>query len=216
MSIHHEAQLECNSEGSPAPLIFWTKEGSFDLMFPSSSHESYHVNSDASLVITDLKIEDQGYYYCTAVSIIGSAFGHSVLTVTSMETASPPIINFGPFDQFLREDSVAILPCEVSATTPAQIKWLFNGQPLSLNEHRFIVLNSGTLQIDGKLDQKNVHVNIKRQKSIIDHAKFEIEHSCATPILSPCYLIYFIFFEIMSERKPLNLLLYWSLLNIKR
>lgn len=152
VAIDFDANFECHSEGSPKPLIFWTKEGSFELMFPDSNHGKYVVNSDASLTIFDVKQEDQGYYYCTALSIIGSSFGHSLLTVTVMKMLSPPIINFGPYDQFLKEESIAILPCEVSSTTPAQIKWLFNDQPLSLNEHRFIVLDSGTLQIDGKIE----------------------------------------------------------------
>jgi hypothetical protein len=71
------------------------------------------------------------------------------LTVSAVADVPPPIIKLGPVNQTLPQDTVAMLPCEALGSPQPVIKWLVNNKPIPLQEPRFVVLDSGTLQIDG-------------------------------------------------------------------
>ena len=45
------AKFECVADGNPPPSIFWTKEGSQDLMFQGTTHGQMHVTEDGTLTI---------------------------------------------------------------------------------------------------------------------------------------------------------------------
>ncbi|RWS13374.1 roundabout 1-like protein, partial [Dinothrombium tinctorium] len=147
--INSEARIDCVATGKPSPSVFWSKEGNKMLMFPGKSYDRFSVTEEGALVINGVQKEEQGYYFCSAVSVIGSVIGKAYLTVIGMPSPPPPIIRLGPFDQTLSEDSVVIMPCDVSPMTPAIVKWFLNEKPISSQEPHFVVLDSGSLQIDG-------------------------------------------------------------------
>ena len=83
-----------------------------------------------------------------------------ILLVNSAFEGSPPIIRFGPANQTLPTETIALLFCEVLQPVDAELSgpaapkvkvgWLKNGQPIVGTDRRFIQLDSGTLQINSK------------------------------------------------------------------
>lgn len=75
---------------------------------------------------------------------------------------SPPIIRYGPANQTLPTDTIALLFCEVqqpgnadaempgSGAQKVRVSWLKNGKPIVGTDRRFIQLESGTLQINSE------------------------------------------------------------------
>ena len=63
----------------------------------------------------------------------------------------PPIIHQGPQNQTLPVNSVAMLHCTCDGNPAPAIRWLRNGRNISPNDARMTVLDSGMLQISGKL-----------------------------------------------------------------
>lgn len=144
------ASFECVATGNPPPSVFWTKEGSQQLMFPGNKYGHLHVTPEGTLRIQGVQKEDTGFYVCSALSVAGSTIVKAFLEVTSLDDLPPPIIQIGPANQTLPLKSVAMLPCQASGTPSPRIKWYKNGSPLVSQSPRITVLDTGTLQIDGK------------------------------------------------------------------
>ena len=75
------------------------------------------------------------------------------IKVSSPFDGPPPIIRFGPTNQTLPTETMALLPCEIqpslagqSSSQPIRIEWLKNRKPIDLNDPR-LKLTAGTLQI---------------------------------------------------------------------
>ena len=45
------AKFECVANGNPPPSVFWTKEGSQELMFAGTTHGQMFVSTDGPLAI---------------------------------------------------------------------------------------------------------------------------------------------------------------------
>lgn len=151
--------------GNPQPNLFWSKEGNQALLFPGNSNGRFTVTTNGHLAITDLQIEDTGFYVCSAVSVVGSAMAKAHIKVTSAFEGPPPIIRFGPANQTLPTETIALLFCEAlqptnldetnllngQAVSKIKVNWLKNGKAIT-GDRRFIQLDSGTLQINSKLN----------------------------------------------------------------
>ncbi|CAL1265716.1 unnamed protein product [Larinioides sclopetarius] len=142
------AKMECSATGNPPPSIFWTKEGNQVLMFPERSYGKFSVSRDGTLTISGVSKEDEGYYICSILSGIGSSMAKAYLEVTAIGDLPAPIIKLGPANQTLPLNTVAMLPCEATGDPPPSIRWFVNSVPLQTRNPRFVVLDSGTLQID--------------------------------------------------------------------
>lgn len=150
-NVSNSIKIDCLVSGSPRPLVFWIREGSNDLLMTNTVHQNIRIANNNSLLITKVNKQNQGIYTCAATSPSGSTMNRTFISVTAILANPPPIIRVGPVDQVVREDSGAMLPCEVASTTPSSVKWLFNANPiLDVEPFRFLLLNSGTLQIDSK------------------------------------------------------------------
>ena len=163
--------------GNPQPNLFWTKEGNQALLFPGNSNGRFTVTQSGHLTITDLQLEDTGFYICSAVSIVGSAMAKAHIKVTSAFEGAPPIIRFGTANQTLPTDTIALLFCEVLQPTnllidenlingqsalKVKVSWLKNGK-LIVGDRRFIQLDSGTLQINSKFIKYQFNLNFKNK-----------------------------------------------------
>ena len=62
----------------------------------------------------------------------------------------PPVIRFGPQNQTLPEDGVALLRCLATGSPLPAVLWFRNDRPLQMSDARFTLLDSGTLQISSK------------------------------------------------------------------
>lgn len=69
-----DVSFACSAKGTPKPSIFWTREGSQELMFPGNVYQSrYTVNEDGSLHIKETIKKDEGHYVCSAISQAGAS-----------------------------------------------------------------------------------------------------------------------------------------------
>jgi len=69
--------------------------------------------------------------------------------VPDVDARPPPIIYHGPQNQTLPVNSVAIMPCSASGEPSPLISWHRNNKPMPVRDPRFVLLDSGTLQITG-------------------------------------------------------------------
>ncbi|XP_049767979.1 protein sax-3-like [Schistocerca cancellata] len=148
VGLNGVALFECAASGSPPPSVFWTREGSQQLMFPGNAYGRLHVAADGSLRIQGVRREDSGFLVCSALSVAGSTTERAFLEVTSVADVPPPIVEMGPANQTLPLSSVAALPCQATGTPPPRVRWYKNGSPLVSQGPRINVLDNGTLHID--------------------------------------------------------------------
>lgn len=141
-------KFECSASGSPQPLYFWSKEGTQVMMFPGRSYGKYSVSAEGTLTIAEVKKDDQSYYTCSAVSLIGSTLARVYLSVVSDNEFPPPIIMIGAANQTLPTGTRAWLPCETNGFHHRSItKWYFNGSPIFNDTH--CTINDAGLVIQG-------------------------------------------------------------------
>ncbi|XP_055516799.1 roundabout homolog 3 isoform X1 [Leucoraja erinacea] len=140
----------CETKGNPPPAVFWQKEGSQILLFPSQPHPlgRFSVSSKGELTITDVQSGDSGYYMCQAISVAGSILSKALLEVEDVSSdRTPPIIRQGPGNQTLGVDSTAQLQCHVMGNPLPSVHWLKDGQRILGNDPRVSMLDNGTLQV---------------------------------------------------------------------
>uniref|UniRef100_A0A672LUL4 Roundabout homolog 2-like n=1 Tax=Sinocyclocheilus grahami TaxID=75366 RepID=A0A672LUL4_SINGR len=140
----------CGTKGNPPPAVFWQKEGSQVLLFPSqppSQSGRFSVSLSGELTITDVHSEDSGYYICQAISVAGSILTKALLEVETPSDRIPPIIRQGPANQMLVPGTTAQLQCHVMGNPLPSIQWERDGQRILGNDERISLMENGTLQI---------------------------------------------------------------------
>lgn len=80
----------CSAEGSPSPSVFWSREGSRQLMFPGSVHGGISVSADGTLSMKGVSREDSSYFVCSALSVAGSATERALLEVRARSAIPTP------------------------------------------------------------------------------------------------------------------------------
>ncbi|KAM5224790.1 roundabout homolog 3 isoform 2-T2 [Hipposideros larvatus] len=143
--------FQCETKGNPPPAIFWQKEGSQVLLFPSQSLQPtgrFLVSPKGQLNITEVQSRDAGYYVCQAVSVAGSIVAKALLEVkeASMD-GLPPIILQGPANQTLALGSSVWLPCRVTGNPQPSVQWKKDGHWLQGDDLQLNLMANGTLYI---------------------------------------------------------------------
>ncbi|XP_027437254.2 roundabout homolog 3 isoform X3 [Zalophus californianus] len=144
--------FQCETKGNPPPAIFWQKEGSQVLLFPSQPLQPkgrFSVSPRGQLNITDVQSRDAGYYVCQAVSVAGSILAKALLEVKRASSLDglPPIILQGPANQTLALGSSVWLPCRVTGNPPPSVQWKKDGQWLQGDDLQLSLMANGTLYI---------------------------------------------------------------------
>ncbi|XP_072834939.2 roundabout homolog 3 isoform X2 [Pogona vitticeps] len=143
--------FQCETKGNPPPAVFWQKEGSQILLFPSQPPQAmgrFSVSPSGEMTIMDVQTSDSGYYMCQAISVAGSILAKALLEVEDVTSDRiPPIIRRGPTNQTLAIDSTAQLQCQVTGNPLPSIQWLKDGQRIVGSDPRISLLDNGTLQI---------------------------------------------------------------------
>ncbi|XP_051793110.1 roundabout homolog 3 isoform X2 [Acanthochromis polyacanthus] len=141
----------CGTKGNPPPAVFWQKEGSQILLFPiqePSQAGRFSVSLSGELTITDVQVEDSGYYICQAISVAGSILTKALLEVESAPSDRvPPIIRQGPANHTLAPGSTAQLHCHIMGNPIPNIQWEKDGQRILGNDGRISLMANGTFQI---------------------------------------------------------------------
>uniref|UniRef100_A0A0N5BC31 Roundabout homolog 2 n=1 Tax=Strongyloides papillosus TaxID=174720 RepID=A0A0N5BC31_STREA len=153
------AYFECKTTGMPKPDIFWSKESQQDVTIfqgKTSSDGRLKVTNDGDLLITDIRLDDEGNYICAAINSAGSSKAEALLKVISKALSGnpPPLIKYGHMNQTLLVSGNALLPCQATGNSPLVINWLKDGNVIELQDtknpsydERFRQLPSGSLQI---------------------------------------------------------------------
>ncbi|XP_060035796.1 roundabout homolog 3 [Erinaceus europaeus] len=143
--------FQCETKGNPPPAVFWQKEGSQVLLFPSQSPQPpgrVSVSPGGQLRISDVQRADGGYYTCQAVSVAGSILAKARLVVKGASLEGlPPVILQGPANQSLPLGSPVWLPCRVAGQPPPTIRWKKDERWLQENDLQLQLLANGTLHI---------------------------------------------------------------------
>ena len=137
----HTVSLDCPAEGSPRPLIFWSRESSrlLDFLFNEGANEEteaagspeearWTILANGTLVIRDVRREDASALWCAAVNEAGSLMARTRLEVASISTPPPVVIEVGPANQTLPVKSPASLPCQAEGQP---VKWKKDGHLLN-------------------------------------------------------------------------------------
>ncbi|XP_064208871.1 roundabout homolog 2-like isoform X4 [Anguilla rostrata] len=147
------ATFPCETKGNPQPAVFWQREGSQDLLFPSPPQQSSSrlwVSPGGNLTVSEVQRADAGVYICQALTVAGSIQARAQLEVTDALThRPPPIIRQGPANQTAGVEGVAVLKCQASGEPPPTITWLKDGVSLLGTDPRLTLLEPGSLQIHG-------------------------------------------------------------------
>lgn len=148
ISTGSDVTFACSARGAPKPSIFWTREGSQELMFPGNTYqERYTITEEGSLHIKGIIRKDEGHYVCSAISQAGASTATVFLQVTSTEEIPPPIIELGPANQTLLLKSTATMPCRAVGTPNPKVNWHKDGALVKLGS-RITMASNGTLFIE--------------------------------------------------------------------
>ncbi|XP_043390034.1 roundabout homolog 3 isoform X7 [Chelonia mydas] len=143
--------FHCETKGNPPPAVFWQKEGSQILLFPSQPPQPmgrFSVSPSGEMTITEVQTADSGYYMCQAISVAGSILAKALLEVEDVTSDRiPPIIRRGPANQTLAVDATAQLQCHVTGNPLPSVQWLKDGEQVVGRDPRVSLLDNGTLQI---------------------------------------------------------------------
>uniref|UniRef100_A0A3Q3NR77 Roundabout, axon guidance receptor, homolog 3 (Drosophila) n=2 Tax=Labrus bergylta TaxID=56723 RepID=A0A3Q3NR77_9LABR len=141
----------CGTKGNPPPAVFWQREGSQILLFPiqePSQSGRFSVSLSGELTISDVQVEDSGYYICQAISVAGSILTKALLEVESAPSDRvPPIIRQGPANHTLAPGSTTQLHCHIMGNPIPSIQWEKDGQRILGNDGRISLMDNGTFQI---------------------------------------------------------------------
>ncbi|XP_064595276.1 roundabout homolog 1-like isoform X2 [Liolophura sinensis] len=146
--------LQCQVEGNPPPAVFWSRGTGQELMFPKQDHGRFSVGDDGTFRVENIQHEDAGEYQCQALSVAGSAVAtvkievrDSVASIPDHDPRPPPLIQYGPQNQTLPVNSLALIPCQASGDPQPIIRWYKDSRPIALTDPRITILDSGSLQI---------------------------------------------------------------------
>lgn len=155
VGLNGQVQLPCVATGNPPPSVFWSKEGVSTLMFPNTTHGRQQVTAEGTLQINDVQQEDEGFYVCSAFSVVDSSTVRIYLQVSTVDERPPPIIQIGPSNQTLPKGSVATMPCRATGNPTPRVKWFHDGYAVQTGNRHSIVQGS-SLRVDGKATARSL------------------------------------------------------------
>ncbi|XP_013859386.1 roundabout homolog 2 isoform X1 [Austrofundulus limnaeus] len=145
------ATFPCETRGKPQPTVFWQREGSKDLLFPSQPAQGDNrvsVSVNGELTISSVQRSDAGYYICQALTVAGSIMAKAQLEVAdASKDRPPPIIQRGPSNHTQAQGGMSLLQCQASGDPQPTVTWRKNGANLLEKDPRFSLLDHGSLQI---------------------------------------------------------------------
>ncbi|XP_042370765.1 hemicentin-1 [Plectropomus leopardus] len=137
--VNKTTQLECHTDGNPAPKITWFKDGQ-----PVSSEGPHRIlYNGRTLQVLTAQVSDTGRYVCVAVNVAGSAEKFFNLNVH----VPPTIIGPSPETVTVVVNNFVSLSCEATGFPPPTLSWLNDRGPIQANTNALIMPGGRTLQI---------------------------------------------------------------------
>ncbi|CAL4088974.1 unnamed protein product, partial [Meganyctiphanes norvegica] len=149
----HVASFTCRASGDPEPRIQWRKNGK--RISGSSRYLVVDMPGGSILRIEPVKFQrDEAIYECIAENSIGDIISaKSNLTVLTDDSNNQlvgfPNFRTEPKTKAVEVNSTALMVCEASGNPEPNIIWYQNQQPMDINNPRYTLLRSGSLQIAG-------------------------------------------------------------------
>ncbi|XP_061385395.1 immunoglobulin superfamily DCC subclass member 4-like [Danaus plexippus] len=179
----------CEAEGTPKPVVFWTMEGSQELVFPNSEHAT------GSLYLDRVSTQHAGRLTCVAVSAAGSTLHTATLQVlrreansfnSNSESSSPyPELNkpqnHPPMTQYelvqarryLQQDVLVLRRVEGISSTTLKIVWDVLTDYNEYLEGVKIWFNGTSLNRQQAIDVHNTQQNNNSLESFIELTKYD-------------------------------------------
>ncbi|XP_068131099.1 immunoglobulin superfamily DCC subclass member 4 isoform X2 [Hyperolius riggenbachi] len=139
------ARFICTAVGEPEPTITWLRNGQ-----QLSSNGRLRIQAKGSLVITQIDLEDAGYYQCVAENILGSACATTRLHVTVQEGLPGP-------PQDLRVLAVTSRTVTVTWDRP-QTNW---ERVIGFSLHYSKTAGSGNMEYQFAINNDTMELNVK-------------------------------------------------------
>ncbi|CAH1634825.1 unnamed protein product [Spodoptera littoralis] len=125
VKLGNEVKFSCKTEGSPPPILVWTKDTR-----PLVYSDNILLSDTNELSIKSVSAYDSGTYTCTATSTVGSTHKDFTLIVYD-----PPKVTSAPETLLeVLEGQRVELPCSAQGVPLPIVEWTQNGAPLS--DHR--------------------------------------------------------------------------------
>ncbi|XP_032234904.2 roundabout homolog 3 [Nematostella vectensis] len=115
--VGQEAIFHCIATATPSPSVSWTNPSNQ----PINRSGQFMVYGNGSLVISDVKKADAGYYTCIVSNSFGSAKAFAQLTV--LDAPAAPSFTTTPTNQTAREGSDITFYCMASGVPTPTITW---------------------------------------------------------------------------------------------
>lgn len=119
-------EIFCIFGGTPLPQTLWSKDG--NPLNPSDRITQGQYGK--SLVIKHVDFGDQGTYTCDVSNGVGEAKSYSV----DLSVLAAPYFTTEPVPSTKAEEETVTFKCEADGLPKPEIKWVYNGKPISQAE----------------------------------------------------------------------------------
>nr|XP_018897402.1 PREDICTED: Down syndrome cell adhesion molecule-like protein Dscam2 isoform X3 [Bemisia tabaci] len=134
------ALLNCQAQGVPQPSTVWkkatgSKSGEYEII---KERMFVKLLSNGSLLLQNVKEDQEGYYLCQATNGIGSPLGK----VVHLKVNSPPYFTESSQHKTVKKTDNALLECKVKGDKPINVVWQRSGEQTkmnSLSDYRVVV-----------------------------------------------------------------------------
>ncbi|XP_028138772.2 obscurin isoform X2 [Diabrotica virgifera virgifera] len=137
-------------QANPEPQVVWTKDGVVVQASDLIKIVEDKVNKTYKLVFNQVLLGDEGYYKVTATNELGDASSEARLKTI---TERPKFIT-GLVDDQVEHKGEVTLMVRADGLPKPEIRWFFNGKPITEDDNRKIVTTSDA-QVTSKLIIKN-------------------------------------------------------------
>ncbi|XP_011315054.1 tyrosine-protein phosphatase Lar isoform X2 [Fopius arisanus] len=141
----------CSAHGAPTPQIHWRKNGKKVSISQSRYHTKTYANGSLLRIDPVRPQRDEATWECVAENGVGDAVtAEAQLTVHEPDNLPRgfPVITQAPTTKVVEMGHNALLSCTAIGSPTPIISWIRNMVPINTSNPRYVVLDSGALQIE--------------------------------------------------------------------